>query len=324
MTGAGPDELLSGARRAIEIEAEGLHALSARLDDTFLAAVDRILEARGRVVVSGVGKSGLVARKIASTLASTGTPALFLHPTDAAHGDVGVLVPGDVLLVVSKSGATAELATLLPAVRNVGAVVIALTGSPTSALAASADIVLDASVAKEACPYDVAPTASSAVAVALGDALALSLMRARGLDSDDFGRLHPGGALGRRLLWTVRDVMVTGEEVPRAAPSDLLASAMSAIAHKRGTIAVVDSDAFIGVLTAGDLTRFASTHSDFLSRPVSEAMTSSPRVAGPDERALAARRRMEEHGIMALPVVEGDLLVGMLHLHDILRAGVEA
>jgi len=323
VTDARPDQLLSVARRAIEIEAEALRALSARLDESFLEAVDRLLQAPGRVAVSGVGKSGLAARKIASTLSSTGTPALFLHPTEAAHGDVGVLVPGDVLLVVSKSGATAELTTLLPAVRAAGASVVAITGAADSALAASADVVLDASVSEEACPYDLAPTASSAVAVALGDALALALMRARGLDSEDFARLHPGGALGRRLLWTVRDVMVTRDDVPTAAPNDLLGTAMSAIAHRRGTIAVVDSETLIGVLTAGDLTRFASTHSDFLERMVSEAMTRSPRVATSNERALLARRRMEEHGIMALPVVDGDALVGMLHLHDILRAGVE-
>lgn len=325
MTGSGREldgELLSLARRTIEIEAEGVAALAGRLGEPFLEAVHRMLEARGRAIVTGVGKSGLVARKIASTLASTGSPALFLHPTEGAHGDVGVLVPGDVLLVVSKSGATAELTTLLPAVRRVGAPVIALTGTPASPLGRAADVVLDASVDEEACPYDVAPTASSTAALALGDALALALMRARGLDSEDFARLHPGGALGRRLLWTVRDVMVTGDEVPVCGPTEPLAGAMRRIAHQRGTVAVVSGDRLVGVLTAGDLTRFASKHPDFLERPVSEAMTRDPRTAAPGERAAAALERMEEHGIMALPVVEDGEVLGMAHLHDLLRAGV--
>ncbi|MCG8468097.1 MAG: KpsF/GutQ family sugar-phosphate isomerase [Gemmatimonadetes bacterium] len=316
-------DVLAAARRAIEIEARALRELGERLDQAFVDATTRILEASGRVVVTGVGKSGLAARKIAATLSSTGTPALFLHPTEAAHGDVGVVIRGDVLLVVSKSGASGELDTLLPAIRDVGAGVIAVTGTPGSRLARAADVVLDASVSEEACPYDVAPTASSAAAVALGDALALALMEIRGLDSTDFARLHPAGALGRRLLWTVRDVMVTGDDVPTAAPSDALADAMAGIAHHRGTVAVVADDALVGVLTAGDLMRLAAADPEFLRRPVSAAMTTDPRVAGPDERATVARARMERHGIMALPVVEEGRLRGMVHLHDILRAGVD-
>ncbi len=316
------EDLLEVAARALEVEAKGVSALIGRLGPPFLLAVHRILESSGRVIVTGVGKSGLVARKIASTLSSTGTPALFLHPTEGAHGDVGVIMAGDVFFVVSKSGATAELTTLLPAVRRTGATVIALTGAPDSPVARAADVVLDASVEEEACPYDVAPTASSTAALALGDALALALTRARGLDSDDFARLHPGGALGRRLLWTVRDVMLTGEEVPTAAATESLGEAMGKIAHQRGTVVVTAADRLVGVLTAGDLTRFASRHPDFLERPVAEAMNAEPKTASPDERATSALARMEAHGVMALPVVGDDVVVGIVHLHDLLRAGV--
>lgn len=315
-------ELLDVARKTVEIEARGVSGLAASLGDAFVAAVRQILACPGRVIVTGVGKSGLVARKIASTLSSTGTPALFLHPTEGAHGDVGVLVRGDVLVVVSKSGATEELRTLLPAVRRVGASVIALTAEPDSGLGRDADLVLDASVEEEACPYDVAPTASSTAALVLGDALALALMHARGLDSDDFARLHPGGALGRRLLWTVRDVMLTGDDVPLARPDDSLAEAMGRIAHQRGTLPVAEGGILVGVLTAGDLTRFAASHPDFMERPIRDAMNEDPKTTTPGARAAEARTRMETAGIMALPVVDDGRVVGIVHLHDILRAGV--
>lgn len=315
-------ELLDVARKTVEIEARGVAGLGPSLGDAFVAAVRRILASPGRVIVTGVGKSGLVARKIASTLSSTGTPALFLHPTEGAHGDVGVIVRGDVLLIVTKSGVTEELRTLLPAVRRVGASVIALTGDPDSGLGRDADLVLDASVGEEACPYDVAPTASSTAALVLGDALALALMHARGLDSDDFARLHPGGALGRRLLWTVRDVMLTGDDVPLASPDDSLAKAMGRIAHQRGTLPVAEDGRLVGVLTAGDLTRFAAAHPDFMERPIRDAMNDSPKTTTPDARAAEARTRMETAGIMALPVLHEGRVVGIVHLHDILRAGV--
>lgn len=322
--GASDRDLLEVGSDTLRIEAEGLRAVRGRLGAPFVAAVRRILASRGRVVVTGVGKSGLVARKIASTLASTGTPALFLHPTEAAHGDVGVLVPGDVLLVVSKSGATGELAALLPTVRTLEVPVIAITGSPRSALGRAASVVLDAGVPEEACPHDTSPTASSTAALALGDALAMALMRARGLDADDYARLHPGGAIGRRLLWTVRDVMVPGEDVPTVSPGAPLSEAMAAIAHRRGTVAVVEDGGLVGVVTAGDLTRFAARHASFLERSTSEAMTTDPKTAGVDERAHAALGRMERHGVMALPVLEDGRLVGMVHLHDVLRAGLGA
>ncbi len=315
-------ELVDVGAETLRVEAEAIRGVRERLGAEFAAAVRLILATRGRVAVTGVGKSGLVARKVASTLAGTGTPAFFLHPTEAVHGDVGVLVRGDVLLAISKSGASGELAALLPAVRSVEVPVIAITGSPASTLGVAADVTLDASVAGEACPHDISPTASSTAALALGDALAMAVLGARGLDADDHARLHPGGAIGRRLLWTVRDVMVTGDGAPCVRATDPLSETMVAIAHRRGTVAVVDDvGRLLGVVTAGDLTRFASRQADFLQRPTGEAMNPHPRTTTPAERATEALERMERRGIMALPVLEAGRVVGMIHLHDALRAG---
>ncbi len=320
----GDTELIRYAAEALRIEAESVLALIDRLGPAFPRAARRILEARGRVVVTGVGKSGLVARKIASTLSSTGTPALFLHPVEGAHGDVGVLMRGDVLIVVSRSGASDELTTLLPAVRRLEVPIIALTGEAESPLGRAAETVLDVSVEEEACPHDLAPTSSSTAALAMGDALAMALLRARGLGAEDYARLHPSGALGRRLLWRVEDVMLTGSEVPRARAQDSLAEAMGLIAHRRGTVPVIDAESRVeGVITAGDLTRYAEAHADFLGHAVGDAMNREPRLARPRDPATDALRRMREHGIMAMPVVDEDgRLRGIVHLHDLLRAGV--
>lgn len=320
----GDTELIQYAAEALRIEAESVLALIDRLGPAFPRAARRILEARGRVVVTGVGKSGLVARKIASTLSSTGTPALFLHPVEGAHGDVGVLMRGDVLIVVSRSGASDELTTLLPAVRRLEVPIIALTGDAESPLGRAAETVLDVSVDEEACPHDLAPTSSSTAALAMGDALAMALLRARGLGAEDYARLHPSGALGRRLLWRVEDVMLTGGDVPGVRAEDSLAEAMALIAHRRGTVPVIDSESRVeGVITAGDLTRYAEAHADFLSHPVRDAMNPDPRLVGPRDLATDALRQMEEHGIMAMPVVDDDgRLTGIVHLHDLLRAGV--
>lgn len=318
------DELLDIGREALRIEAEGVAALVGRLDGTFAVAVRQILATSGRVVVTGVGKSGLVARKIASTLASTGTPALFLHPVEGAHGDLGVLTRGDLLIVVSRSGVSDELTTLLPAVRRLLIPVIAITGTPASPLGQAARTVLDAGVPEEACPHDLAPTSSSTAALALGDALAMAVLRARGLEPEDFARLHPGGSLGRRLSWRVEDVMVTGDDVPAVRPDETLARAMHEIAHRRGTVPVVDGERHVlGVVTAGDLTRFAEGRPDFLERPVTEAMNPDPKLTAPGTLAAETLARMEDHGVMAMPVVDGDRrLLGLVHLHDLLRAGV--
>ncbi len=317
--------ILARGREVIEVEGRAVLALSDRLGDPFVEAVRSVQEAEGRVVVSGIGKSGVVARKVASTLASTGTPALFLHPAEGAHGDLGLLVRGDVLIAVSKSGESEELVELMPAVKRLDVPVVAILGVVDSTLGRHADVVLDASVPEEACPMDLAPTASSTAALAMGDALAMAVLAERGFGPDDFARLHPGGRLGRRLLWQVRDVMLDDpSEVPGVAPDAPLSETMRQIAHLRGTVPVVeDGDRVVGVVTAGDLTRFAEERPDFLERPTGEAMSSDPVTTGPDALAAEAVRVMEEQGIMALPVVDGEArLLGIVHLHDLLRAGI--
>lgn len=322
MTGA---SILERGRQVLEVEGRAVLALVDRLDDAFVEAVRRVLEAEGRVIVSGIGKSGVVARKIASTLASTGTPALFLHPAEGAHGDLGLLMRGDLLIAVSNSGETEELADLMPAVKRLEVPVVVVTGSPDSTLGRHAEVVLDAAVSEEACPMDLAPTASSTAALALGDALAMAVLTERGFGPDDFARLHPGGSLGRRLLWRVEDVMLEDPaDVPRVEPDTPLAEAMRQIAHLRGTVPVVDGDRrVVGVITAGDLTRYAEDRPRFLDDPTREAMTASPELASPDDLAVEAVHVMEEKGVMALPVVDGeDRLLGIVHLHDLLRAGV--
>jgi arabinose-5-phosphate isomerase len=318
------DDILTGAREVFQIEADSVLAVAERLDERFVEAARRMLAVPGRIVVSGVGKSGLVARKVASTLASTGTPAMFLHPVEGAHGDVGVLLRGDLLLAVSRSGNTDELAALLPAVQRLDIPVIVLTGDPDSPLALQAEVVLDVSVREEACPHDLSPTASSAAAMAMGDALAMTLVRLRNLQAEDLARLHPGGLIGRRLLWRVDDVMVRGEEVPMLPPDAGLDEAMHAIAHRRGTVPIVDDQGrVVGVITAGDLTRFAGEHADFLSHAVPEAMNPSPKTVPSGTLATEALTLMEAHGIMAVPVVgESGRLLGIVHLHDVLRARV--
>lgn len=319
------EKMIARAAEVLWVESRGIEGVVGRLDGQFVTAVEHILATPGRIVVSGIGKSGLVARKIASTLASTGTPALFLHPAEGAHGDVGMLVRGDLLLAVSKSGESAELADLMPVVKRLEIPVIVLTGEPRSTLARHADVVLDAGVELEACPHDLAPTASTTAALALGDALAIVLLEQRGFGVEDFARLHPGGNLGRRLLWRVEDVMVSdGDELAVIGPEATLAEGMGQIAHRRGTVAVVDGARHvIGVLTAGDLTRFAHAHPDFLDRPVADAMNSAPRLIEATALAAEAVHEMESNGVMALPVVNGDSeLVGIVHLHDLLRQGV--
>lgn len=319
------EEILRRGREVLGTEAEGIRAVAGRLGEGFVEAVRRMEACRGRVVVTGVGKSGVVARKVASTLASTGTPALFLHPVEGAHGDLGMLVRGDLLVAISRSGESEEIARLLPAVARLGIPVLALTGAPGSTLARHAEVVLDAGVPEEACPLDLAPTASSTAAMALGDALAMALLAVRGFGAEDFAHLHPAGSLGRRLLWRIRDVMLTDpEQVPSLPPEATLELAMREIAHRRGTVPVLDrAGTVVGVITAGDLTRYAESHPDFLGRPVAEAMTGDARLIGPDSLAAEAVRVMEEHGIMALPVVDPERrLLGIVHLHDLLRAGV--
>jgi len=313
-------------REIFRLEASGIASLAARLGVSFAESVERILACTGRVIVTGVGKSGLAARKIAATFASTGTPAFFLHPSEGVHGDVGGLLAGDLLVVVSNSGCSAEVLALLPWVRERGIPVVALTGTPESPLARAADVNLDVGVPAEACPHELAPTSSTTAAMTMGDALAIVLLEARGFGPQDFARLHPAGALGRRLLWRVRDVMVRDEaELPGVSASAPLSEAMNQMAHLRGTVPVLDRErCVIGVITAGDLTRFAAANADFLTRPVYAAMNRSPRTIGPEALASEAAQILQRYRIMALPVVnEGGQLDGIVHLHDLLRAGVQ-
>jgi arabinose-5-phosphate isomerase len=320
---ATPDAIVARGREVLEQEARAVAALADRLDGRFADAVALLAARPGRVLVSGVGKSGVIARKIAATLTSTGTAATFLHAVDSLHGDLGLLGRGDAAIVLSKSGETAELLALVGHLKRLGCPVIAIVGRLDSSLARQADVALDAMVEAEACPHDLAPTTSTTVALALGDALAVALLETKGFRADDFARLHPGGALGRRLLLRVADVMITAD-APALPPDATMREAVILLAEKRGTVVVVDAHrVVIGVVTAGDLTRLMERREDFLRVPVGEVMTRAPKLAQPEELAGAVVFRMEQHGIMAMPVVDADgVLRGIVHLHDLMRAGV--
>jgi arabinose-5-phosphate isomerase len=317
-------DVIEAARRVVRLEGEAVLRLEPRIDEEFARAVEILAQLKGRAIVTGVGKSGIVARKIASTLTSTGTPAFFMHPVEGVHGDLGMVLRDDLLIVISKSGESDELYELLRVVKRLGVPIICLTGNGKSTLAEQSDVALDVAVAEEACPHDLAPTASTTAALAMGDALAVATLMYKGFTPDDFATLHPGGALGRRLL-RVADVMVTeSDKVPALHPEATLREAMLEIAHKRGTVAVVDAERrIIGVITAGDLTRFADNNEDFFQRSVQEAMNAGPKTVTPDTLAAEALFIMEKYGIMALPVRdEGNCLTGIVHLHDLMRARV--
>ena len=313
------------ARRVLGIEAEAVRALIERIDERFLAALALILERRGRVVVSGIGKSGHIARKIASTLSSTGTPAYFLHPAEAIHGDLGMIESGDVFIAISHSGESEELLNIIPQVKRRGAKLIALTGRRDSTLAREADVLLDAGVAQEACPHNLAPTASTTAALALGDALAVALLDARGFSADDFARSHPGGTLGRRLLTHVSDVMRSGAEVPAVPDTASFKQAVLEISRGRmGMTAVVDADRQVrGIFTDGDLRRSLEKGLDFERSSVAQVMTAGPRTIRPDALAVEAVQLMEHYKVNQLLVVdESGRLAGALNMHDLFRAKV--
>jgi arabinose-5-phosphate isomerase len=313
------------AKQVLAIEARGVHELIARLDGQFLAAVELILNCKGRVIVSGIGKSGHIARKIASTMASTGTPAYFVHPAEASHGDLGMITRDDVLIALSNSGESAELLTIVPLIKREGAKLIALTGNPDSALAREADAHLDAGVAQEACPLNLAPTASTTAALALGDALAIALLDAKGFGAEDFARSHPGGSLGRRLLTHVRDVMRGGEAVPAVAETASMREAILEMTRCRiGMTAVVDAGRrVVGVFTDGDLRRTLDRVKDFHNARLPDVMTRNARSIGPDKLAIEAVKIMEEFKVNQLLVVDSDdKLVGALNMHDLFRAKV--
>lgn len=315
------EQVLEAGRRVLRSEARAVAALEGRLGPPFVAAVEAILAATGRVIVAGVGKSGLVARKIAATLTSTGTPATFLHPVEALHGDLGIVGPGDVAILLSKSGETDELRGLVEYFGRTGVTRVVLTGRATSSLARHAEVVLDCAVAEEACPHDLAPTTSTTAALAMGDALAVALLERRGFGRDDFARLHPGGALGRKLL-RVGDVMIS-DDYPVLPPSATMRECVVLLAEKRGTVAIVDGEHRLrGVVTAGDLTRLMEREEAFFDVRVEEVMTREPRYAKPEQLGAEAVGVMERAGIMALPVTDGEeKVIGMVHLHDLMRAG---
>jgi arabinose-5-phosphate isomerase len=319
-----PVQAIELARRVLDIEARAVSDLSTRLDAKFADAVRIVLECQGRVVVSGIGKSGHVARKIASTLASTGTPAFFVHPAEASHGDLGMITSGDVMLALSNSGESAELLAIVPLVKRQGARLIALTGNPSSSLAQQADIHLDGRVAEEACPLGLAPTASTTAALALGDALAVALLEARGFGREDFARSHPGGSLGRQLLTFVSDVMRTGPAIPAVPVQASLSEAVLEISRKgMGMTTVVADGRLVGVFTDGDLRRTLERNADLRSMAVKDVMTANPATVGADQLAVEAVQLMEERKITQLPVVdEGLRLVGALNMHDLMRAKV--
>jgi arabinose-5-phosphate isomerase len=325
-TGVDPARALSLARNVLATEAAAISGLSGRLGDRFVAAVALMLGCRGRVVVSGIGKSGHVARKLAATLASTGTPAFFVHPAEASHGDLGMITPDDVVLMLSNSGETDELVLLLPHLKRQGAKVVAITGNESSSLAQSADAHLDAAVDAEACPLGLAPTASTTAALALGDALALALLDARGFSVEDFARSHPGGALGRRLLTRVRDVMRSGSALPVVAATATVAEAVVEMSGKgMGMTAIASADGRVaGIFTDGDLRRCLARVGDLGAAAVADHMTRTPRAIRPDRLAIDCVDLMEASPkVMALLVVDDDKrLVGALHLHDLFRARV--
>lgn len=316
-------EIVERGRRVVRMEREALEAAEARIGEEFARVVETIARSQGRVIVAGVGKSGIIARKIAATLTSTGTPAAFLHPVESVHGDLGIVGPQDVAILLSKSGESEELLAIIEPLKRLGVATIALTGNPDSTLARLADLRLDGWVREEACPHDLAPTTSTTVALALGDALAVALLEVKGFRREDFARLHPGGSLGRRLLVRVAEVMLA-RDLPVLVPGAPLRQAIVLLAEKRGIAIALDAEGHVaGVMTAGDLTRLMERIEHVLEIPVEQVMTRSPKVARDDELASAVVFRMETHGIMAMPVVDAnERLVGVVHLHDLMRARV--
>lgn len=317
-----PDEIIARGRRVVRLEREALADAETRVSATFAKAVELIAASKGRVIVAGVGKSGLIGRKIAATMTSTGTPATFLHPTESVHGDLGIVSSSDVAILISKSGETEELLPLLEQLQRLGVRTVAITGDGTSTLARHSDVWLDASVREEACPHDLAPTTSTTVTLALGDALAVTLLEVKGFRREDFARLHPGGSLGKRLLLAVREVMIT-DDLPILAPGATMREAVVQLAERRGIAIVAERGGkLLGVVTTGDLTRLMEREADFLKTRVDAVMTKSPKTAAADELGSAVVYRMEQAGIMAVPVVDAaSKVVGVVHLHDLMRAG---
>jgi len=322
-----PDDeaLLASARRALAVEARAVEALSLRLGAEFARACHICLTCTGRVVVTGMGKSGHVARKIAATLASTGTPAFFLHPAEASHGDLGMITRTDAVLALSNSGETPELMLLLPHLKRLAVPLIVMSGKTDSSLARAASVTLDVGVSEEACPLNLAPTASTTATLAMGDALAVAVLEARGFTRADFARSHPGGALGRKLLLHVEDLMRTGAGIPRVSADAPLSAGLLEMSRKGlgMTVVIDDAERILGVFTDGDLRRALDRQIDVHATVMSAVMTTHAKTIGPRELAAAAVHLMEVHRITALPVSDADgRLVGALNVHDLMRAGV--
>ena len=316
------DETIERGRRVVRLERDALAETAERIGEGFARAVEMIAASKGRVIVAGVGKSGLVGRKIAATMTSTGTPATFLHPTESVHGDLGIVSAGDVAILISKSGETAELLPLLEQLKRLGVRTVSIVGDGSSTLARHSDVWLDASVREEACPHDLAPTTSTTATLAIGDALAVTLLEVKGFRREDFARLHPGGSLGKRLLLAVREVMLT-DDLPILGTDATMREAVVQLAERRGIAVVTNASGILqGVITTGDLTRLMEREADFLKTRVGVVMTKTPKVAGPDELGSAVVYRMEQGGIMSMPVVDAaSRVVGVVHLHDLMRAG---
>ena len=320
-----PDQALHLARETFDIEASALRGLAARVDARFVQAVQRVLQTTGRVVVMGMGKSGHIGRKIAATLASTGTPAFFVHPAEASHGDLGMVTGQDLVLAISTSGESGELTPLLPVLKRLGVPLIAMTGGLNSTLARHADLTLDCSVEREACPMNLAPTASTTAQLAMGDALAVVLLDARGFRPEDFARSHPGGALGRKLLTHVSDVMRSGDAVPRVLPEASFSELMREMSAKGlGSAAVVDgAGQVLGIFTDGDLRRRIEAGADLRTATAAQVMHATPRRIAPDALAVNAAEMMETHGITSVLVVGANgTLEGVVHIRDLMRAKV--
>jgi arabinose-5-phosphate isomerase len=317
------DEIIARGRRVIRMERDAVGELESRVSTSFANAVEMIAGSTGRVIVAGVGKSGLIGRKIAATLTSTGTPATFLHPVESVHGDLGIVGPDDVAILISKSGETTELFPLLEHLKRMGVRIVALTAEQDSTLARHADAVLEAWVAEEACPHDLAPTTSTTAALAFGDALAVVLLEHKGFAREDFARLHPGGSLGRKLLTQVRELMLT-DALPILPPTAMMKEVVVQLAERRGIVMISNGDRKLaGVITTGDLTRLMEREANVFPIRADAVMTRTPRVAAADELASAVVYRMEQHGIIAMPVLEADgSIAGVVHLHDLMRAGV--
>ena len=316
--------VIEQAKKVLKIEAEAISALTERINESFVKAVDLVFFCKGKIVVTGVGKSGLIGQKIASTLASTGTPSFFMHPAEGIHGDLGMLSKNDVVIAISNSGESNEISQIIPVVKRMGLPLISMTGNRSSTLAKSGDAVLDISVKEEACPLGLAPTASTTATLAMGDALAVAVLDKRGFNKEDFALLHPGGSLGKRLLVRVSDLMHTGEAIPLVTENTVMKVALFEITSKRlGVTGVLDDEGFLeGAITDGDLRRAMEKGLDVLNKKASEIMTRNPKKIGADALAAEALQKMEQHSITSLFVMDGEKVAGIVHLHDLLKAGV--